>query len=217
VSSRVHLDLEVFLALTAALATAGCSPAQTTGSQAADPAAPPSYDTTEGPQSVVVVAEPEQSDPEPVQAVEEPLLPTGCNNDAGDVDCSFVDAQRFSGPMCEGFSGSCSSLAAGHTYKLRPAAAIAKCYARKGPAACNMRVRTQCIREGLEDSCPDPQFGEFCDTVMQSCQKRGRRLDFSREQCVKTLSGIGKAELDWAKGAMGSPSREGCKLMFPVY
>ncbi|HMR77745.1 MAG TPA: hypothetical protein PKD61_21700 [Polyangiaceae bacterium] len=213
----IRFDRETFLALTAALASVGCAPAQQGKAESAQTDAPPAYDTTEGPQSVVTVAEPEQSDPEPIQAVEDPPLPSGCNNDEGDVDCSFVDPQRFSGPMCEGFSGSCNSLADGHAYKLRPAAAIARCYARKGPAVCNMRVRTQCIREGLEEACPDPQFNEFCADLLVSCQKRGRRPDFTAEQCVKTLSGIGKAEFEWAKSAMGSPSREGCKLMFPVY
>ncbi len=168
----------------------------------------------------MTVPEPEAIEPEttePVSEVTDPPPTSGCDNSVGDVDCSFVDPQRFAGPMCEGFRGSCELLKGGRSYKPRAAAAIARCYARKGPAVCNMRVRTQCIRAGLEEACADPKFTEFCEDIVRSCKKRRRRIDFNVEQCVKTLSAIGPDELNWAKGAMGSPSREGCKLMFPVY
>ena len=218
VASSFRLDMEKFFALTAAIAAAGCSPAQG-GSNAKSAQQQPDYDTTQG-SGAVTVPEPEAIEPEatePVAQVTDPPPASGCDNSVGDVDCSFVDPQRFAGPMCEGFRGSCELLKGGHTFKPRAAAAIAECYARRGAAVCNMRVRTQCIRAGLEDSCPDPEFEPFCEQLVASCKKRRGRLDFNVEQCVKTLSGIGPKERDWAKGAMGSPSREGCKLMFPVY
>ncbi|MEZ4221874.1 MAG: hypothetical protein R3B13_13155 [Polyangiaceae bacterium] len=210
----LHIDIETFLALTAALATASCG-----SSPKAESPRPSSFDTS---QASVVVDPPEPPAPtasgDPVQVVEDPAAASlQCDNDVGDVDCSFIDSQRFAGPMCEGFQGSCESLGEGHTYRRRVGAAIARCYAKEDVRACNIRVRQQCIRSALDEACPESRHEAYCQEVVRKCQASGRRPDFGVDQCVRALSGIGEREREWAKGAMGGPAREGCKLMFPVY
>lgn len=45
----------------------------------------------------------------------------------------------------------------------------------------------------------------------------GPRVTYTVDECVQVLSSLSDAgERGWASGAMG-PTREGCKLMFPVY
>lgn len=219
------VDRDRFLVLAGALAAAGCAPASTPPvnvapapvAQAPEPApvttvqAPPAGTSQPDDEALVVVT----VDPE---TEEDPRLsPQGvCDNDVGEVSCDFITPAVFRGPACEGFAGSCGLLKDGYGYKPRVAAAIARCWQDKGAAACNMRVRQRCNREGIASACPDPQFTAHCEQALDQCRQRGQRPDFDLEECVKTLSSLEGGNLEWAKSAIG-PSREGCKLMFPVY
>lgn len=212
----VRIDREAFLALTAALA--GCAPAVPAPRA---PAPTANYDTTASSGGSVTVPQPTPAATGTEELVEEvhtaeSASGPACSNDEGDVSCDFVDA-RFDGPACEGFAGSCQLLQRGYGYRPRVAAAIARCWDKRGRAACNMRVKQQCIREAFQEACPDPAFNEFCASAEQRCKDAGKRPDFGVDECVRAMSSIEGRELEWAKGATGSPSREGCRLMFPVY
>jgi hypothetical protein len=207
-----RIQVSTFLALTTALAGVRCAPAR--ASPAASGAEP--YDTTQSSEPIEI---PEPKDPEGEGVLEVPVespTPGSCDNDAGEVSCDFID-ERFSGPACEGFAGSCGLLGKGYGYRKRVASAIARCWEQRGPKACNMTVRTECIRTALDEACPDPQYEAFCSEVVARCEAKRRRPDYTVEDCVKTLSAMEGRERDWAKSAIGSPSREGCKLMFTVY
>ncbi len=206
--SSPRIDFERFVQLTAAIAAAvGCTP----------PARSYRPSTTNEPTSTSVpIADPEP-DPDPVAepAVEPVVDPNACNNDVGDVSCAFID-NRYSGPQCEGFSGTCELLQNGYGYRKRPAAAVARCFAERGASICNMRVRHTCFRQGIHDACPDPSFNSFCEDAIERCRARHVRPDYDVAECVQALSSLEGENLSWAKDALG-PSAEGCKLMFPVY
>jgi hypothetical protein len=210
-----EIDFETFLCLTAAIAAAGC------GAPRPPPAAQ-SLDTTQG-GNVIALGEPEEPTPETIQSAEpatsaEPAPDSGsaCNNDAGEVSCDFIDPRKFGGPACEGFAGTCELLRKGHSYRLRVGAAAARCFEKRGLAACNMQVRTQCYRAALQEACPDSSYAAFCDAALARCKEKHLRPDFSATECVLALSSLEGGDLGWAQDSIG-PSAEGCKLMFPVF
>lgn len=207
---------ERFLLLTAAIAAVHCAPPpgpvpQPAQISAPQPSEPAGYAMVADPPPELV-AEPEQ------EAVAEAPAETelACDNDVGEISCDFTSQAQFSGPACEGFTGSCELLKKGYGYKRRVAGAIASCWEREGRAACNIRVRQRCNREGLRTACPDPQFTAPCQDALQRCRDKRRRPDFDLDECTQALSSLEGGNLDWAKDAIG-PSAEGCKLMFPVY
>ncbi len=154
--------------------------------------------------------------PDDATAATPGLQESSCRNEDGTVSCDFVAKGRFRGPACEGFLGSCELLKHGYGYKPRVAAAIAACWERVGPAACNMTVRQRCIREAFRTACPDPRFTTTCEIALDRCRHQHVRPDFDVTECVQALSSLEGSELEWAQGALG-PTAEGCKLMFPVY
>jgi hypothetical protein len=208
------IDVERFALLTAAIATTNC--------RAAEPPAPP-------PPPAVTAEAP--AEPPPVAASEAPLEVAedaddagsvaekpklDCDNDVGDVNCDWVDPRRYSGPACEGFAGTCDLLKKGYGYRLRVAAEAARCFAKKGAAACNIFVRNKCLRAATAVACPDLAFAEDCEAALQRCKSRHQKPNFTKDECIKVLSSLEGRELDWARGAIG-PSAEGCKIMYPVY
>lgn len=216
VAPPLNIDPERFFALTAALSLA-CSPAAPAAKAAGDGQNEP-LDTTEGDAPAVAAVEVE-APPEPTalgQEADAPAKsreksPDACNAE-GEVSCHWID-DRYSAR--EGCRGICEGLKHG-SFKPKAAAAIAQCFEREGLRACDIFVRRRCIREGLQQSCADPQFESDCQDAIARCDQEGKRPDFSVGECVKTLSGLQGGDLDWARGALG-PSYEGCKLMFPVY
>ena len=222
-SAPLPIRRDRFLLLVASIASSHCS---------AQPAAnrPPDYvkvapvETAEAPAGSAF--QPEVSAPEEALAVihvppgEAPAVidvpPEGdspessCDNSVGVVDCSGI------APTCEGLEGSCELLGRGYGYKPRVAAAIARCWERIGRRACNMRARAQCNREGTQAACPDLRFEAECSANLQRCNAAHARPDYTIEECVNVLSSLDDANRTWASGAMG-PTREGCKLVFPVY
>lgn len=212
------VDRERFLVLASALASAHCGPAPAgPGALPPDPtattrsAAPPTG-------SPVVVIEPTPEEPLPAPPLPPPVPPSSssCDNDVGDVSCAFVDG-RFRGPACEGFAGTCDLLREGAGYRPRVAEAIAHCFAQRGHAACNIRVRQRCIREAFDHACPDPVHEPFCRDAVDRCRAAGQRPDFDVDECVRALSATQPGDdLEWTKSAIG-PTREGCRLTFTVY
>ena len=207
----LRIDVERFLCLAAAIATAHCVPVRTERE-----AVPHQQPTGDAVTVVIAAAASVEASHDPPDVDPEPILSGGCNNDEGVPSCAFAHSQRFAGPACEGFAGSCESLQNGYGYRPRIAAAIARCWERRGTAACNINVRKRCIRNSLAEACPDPQFTASCEQTLTRCRQRGQKPRFSVGECVKALSSLEGRELDWARSAMG-PSGEGCKLMFPVY
>jgi hypothetical protein len=222
VAHQFVIERERFLLLAAAMAAVHCAPPPSQNSpQPARVSAP----ETAPPVLPIGVAEPA---PEPVvepmvatekwDVVDEPPATSeqACNNEEGEVLCDFIVSGQFTGPACEGFRGACELLDKGYGYKRRVAAAIARCWESKGRAACQIRVRQRCNREALRSACPDPQFTSYCLDALDRCRQKGQRPDFDLDECVLALSSLEGGNLEWAKSAIG-PSREGCKLMFPVY
>ncbi len=218
---QIRIDFDVFVTLTAAIAACGCTPqpAAKTSAQKGDyfdstqsstPAATVEPTATAAP--VATAVEPD----EPVRVVETAPPESGCNNDVGDVDCDWVNEQHYSGPACEGFGGTCDLLAKGYGYRLRVGAAVARCFAKKGRAACDIRIRKQCFRAALAEACPDPKFTQVCESAVARCKAKRQRPDFSVSECVQALSSLEGGNLKWAQDSIG-PSAEGCKLTFPVY
>ena len=207
--TELRIDVERFVSLTLAMAAASCAPSAPTAT------APPT-------RTIIAVPEPvETPDPvsseTPVEPPQDPSPPVrACDNDVGEVSCSFIDARRFSGPACEGFDGSCGLLQKGYGYRKRVAAAAARCWEERGTAACDIKVRERCNRRALNEACPDASYESFCLDTLARCKTRGQRPDFSVAECVKALSALEGGNLEWAKSAIG-PSGEGCRLMFPVY
>lgn len=201
----IRIDRDGFLALVTTLAL-GCS--------ASTP--PPSQKTpTEAFTTVEIPAETTQ-ETEQASGQEEELVSVAteasgaCNNDVGEVDCSGIS------PGCEGSEGSCRLLGKGYGYKRRVAQAIASCWQRLGSRICDMGARKDCNLEGIRTACPDPSFVSDCRALLDSCDAANARIRYTEDECVLVLSSLTGAELAWARGAMG-PSREGCRLMFPVY
>ncbi len=220
--AALSVDRESFLLLTAALAASHCLPASTPASPSPEASSKASPQDVAPPPSVLTVAIP-KPDPQPLpleqedpvaEEPDEPTKPT-CDNDQGQVSCDFID-HRFRGPACEGFAGSCGLLKDSYGFRPRVAAEIAKCWKKRGRAACNIFVRKQCIRASLKHACPDPSFTPFCEGAIKRCRQKGQYPQFKVSECVSTLSSLKGGNLNWAKGAIG-PSREGCRLMFPVY
>lgn len=207
---------EPFLLLTAAIAAVHCAPPPEPAPQpvqisAPQPSEPAGYEIfTELPPAPMVEPEPQAV----AEAPEETELT--CDNDVGEISCEFTSQAQFSGPACEGFTGSCELLQKGYGYKRRVAGSIAACWKREGRAACNIRVRQRCNREGLRAACPDPQFTAYCQDALQRCRDKRQRPDFDLDECIQALSSLQGGNLNWAKNAIG-PTAEGCKLMFPVY
>ena len=219
VSPPLSVDREGFLLLTAALAASHCLPtnkassAPEHGSQAV-----PENGIADSSGLVVAIPKPDPSAVlQPAQTDEPPPEPPepSCDNDQGVVSCDFID-HRFGGPACEAFVHNCRLYQQGSPYRLRVAEKIAQCWKRAGPAACGIWVRKKCIRESFKHACSDPSLTPACEDAIKRCQKRGQRPRFTVSECVAALSSMPQRELEWAKGATG-PSREGCKLMFPVY
>lgn len=208
---------ERFLLLSAAIAAVHCAPPP-------EPAPPPAQISSPQPIApsgyAMAAAEPSPRlmvEPDAEAFVEAPSESSlACDNDVGEVSCDFTSHGQFTGPACEGFTGSCELLKKGYGYKRRVAGAIAACWEREGRAACNIRVRQRCNREGLRTACPDSQFTAYCLDALQRCQDKRQRPDFDLDECIQALSSLEGGNLDWAKDAIG-PSAEGCKLMFPVY
>lgn len=201
----LRIDVERFVSLTLALAAGACAPA---------PGPAPATRTIVAVPEPETAAEPETASSQAPEHHKPAAL--ACDNDVGEVSCSFIDPKRYGGPMCEGFDGSCELLKKGYGYRRRVAAAVARCWESVGPRACDMFVRKTCYRKGLADACPDPSFEPFCVGVLERCKAKGQRADFSLPECVKALSSLEGGNLEWAKSAIG-PSAEGCQLMFPVY
>ncbi|PRP98278.1 hypothetical protein ENSA5_30100 [Enhygromyxa salina] len=201
-----NVNRERFLALAAALAAASCipqPPADLPKPEVSEPEPEPEPAT--GP---VVIVEPAPT-PSPTAFVE-PAAPA-CDNNLGRVDCSQISS------TCEGLRGSCQMLADGYPYKARVGESVARCWARLGQGACNMRGRKQCYREGIRDGCLDPAFEAECQERLDRCHDAGASANYTVDECVQVLSSLSdEGEREWASQAMG-PTREGCRLMFPVY
>ena len=212
--------------LVTALATVSCNPSPRPASRVVRPSEVQAPAPTEaeadadaegfasrpGEAPTVFVEAPElpeaQAEPLPVSDPV-PQRPT-CDNDVGRVDCSPIRS------TCESLQGTCDLLAT-YPYRPRVAEAIAACWARAGDRACNIRVRQRCNLEGIRQACLDPQFEPVCEANLRRCAEEGITPAYTRDECVQVLSSLSDAgERDWSAGAMG-PTREGCKLMFPVY
>jgi hypothetical protein len=220
-STAIHVDRERFLFLAAALAAASCTarpPAElpTPEMSAPTPDGQASEQTTPAAGPMIIVEPPPNHQPPnpppnpPIDAIAEPSGPT-CDNDVGRVDCSALSS------TCESLDGSCGMLAQGYPYRARVAEAVALCWARVGDRACNMRARQECYREGIGEGCLDPRFEPECEARLRACRDAGVSASYTLNECVQVLSSLSdEGERDWASGAMG-PTREGCRLMFPVY
>jgi hypothetical protein len=213
VTESTRVDRERFLFLVAALTTAAsCGPPrsaiQTSPEPHSAPVSPGDPITRASEAPTVFVESPTMPEPE----TNEPEAPanSACDNEVGRVDCS-----RISSSICEGLAGSCNGL--DDLYRPRVAEVIALCWAQMGDRACNIRARESCHREGFRHACLDPAFEPECEANIQRCVDAGARVSYTVEECVQVLSSvIDKGEREWASSAMG-PTREGCKLMFPMY
>lgn len=203
--ARIRVDRERFLVLALAMAAPACARAQ------GEPGAPPVVIAPIAPVSAdagALVVAPDPVEPSsPARTCEE-------DNDTGEVDCAWSSAR---GPTCEGMSGMCNLLEKGYAYRPRAAAAIARCFERAGARACSIKVRKGCFREGVMAACPEPRFEAPCAEAILRCEVEGKRVDYTKEECARSLSAQKERDAEWALGAMG-PSAEGtCKLMFTVY
>ncbi len=204
----MYVDREAFLALVFTMGACGGQQSSTPVVIAAvDPPAPDAA-------APIVTAEPVATTPVPTDAR------NACQkeNDEGEVDCSWVDKKKMNGPSCEGVEGVCDLLKKNVGFRNKPASVAAKCLSRLGKNACNIMARKKCYAEGLAASCPEPEFEQFCEQTLESCKARHQKPSFTKEGCMKALSGQkAGADRDWAQSAMG-PSTEGkCELMFTVY
>ena len=204
--SPLPVDRERFLLYAAAIAATGCS------------ASPPPEQPVEDVPLVRIETEP-TAEPAPPPTAAEPDAITvevgassaRCSNAEGKVDCA-----GFTGPTCEGASGLCGLLASGYGYQPRVAEAILRCWKRLGARVCSIHARKQCNLEAIRQACPEPQYEQECQEILQRCRDAGARITYTAEECVLVLSSLKGGEQDWASGAMG-PTREGCRLMYPVY
>lgn len=104
-------------------------------------------------------------------------------------------------------------------FKPRVAQAVAECWANqpvKRPA-CKVN-KGRCIRAAVDTACVDPAMQKKCDDLLAECQRKGKRVKYTREQCEKILSSVvGQAQRD-AMDAL-APMNEGCVLdyVLPYY
>jgi hypothetical protein len=209
----MRIDRDRFFLLVAALSVRGC------GKSAPGGAAP----------GVVTVDLPAPTHVEPLrvasETVPEASAPApddgsgacGTANDTGAVDCSRIKALKLRGPACEGAENTCELLAQGYAYRPHAAEVAAACLDRLGKRVCDIQARKRCYQEGVEDSCPEPQFEARCQEALFQCAAAHIRPQYSLQQCVQAMSAQKPADRDWAISAMGPSSEGKCELMFTVF
>jgi hypothetical protein len=138
-------------------------------------------------------------------------------NDTGTVDCTKMKQRRFSGPACEGVGGTCDLLEKGYAYRPRAAQAAAACIDRLGARACDIGARKKCYEEGIKASCPEPRFEAQCEAKIAQCQAAKVRVQYTKEECVKSMSAQKDRDRAWALSQMGPSSEGKCRLMFTVF
>lgn len=217
-AGSLRIDREVFLVLAAALSAGACAK-----EQLKEPEQPRQ---SSDPVQIVEITKPEDGGGAEVTLADDsdagPFGPDdgrtgGCDNDVGEVDCSDFDARKYTGPACEGVQGMCDGLAErGAGYRLRAAVQIARCFTRVGRRVCSISERNRCYLEGAKTACAEPQYVEPCQGILDKCAGVGKKPNFTLDECVRVMSSMSDRERQWALGASG-PSREGCRLMYPVY
>jgi hypothetical protein len=225
----VHVDRTVFLALTAALASASAcaqeaarapQSAQTKGAGARTeesvtldiPPLDAGVTTREPP---IFVAEPA------------PTVPAVCpENAVGSL--AACDAWKVD-PTCEsgGPRDECTSLMSGTApddgFQPRVAEKVAACMTAKPvtrSTGCKRPDMHKCIREGVDSVCIDPAMTAACEKLTTACKGRGHTPTFTVEQCARIATSTRGSMREWALEVMsglhhdGTPMGEGCTLQY---
>lgn len=219
----MEIDRERFLVLASAIAAAtSCQPAATPTVDA--PILPPVATSPDPSATPRVVGAPPPAPPPSASSA--PLLAAtdetpgsaSCekDNDVGVVDCSKLKGRRF-GPSCEGMDGTCDLLAKSSSYRPRAAAAAAACLSRIPPGACDMRAKNRCYLEGVRATCPEARWASRCQEKLDMCRAAGIRAEYTKEECMKSMSAQQDQDREWAISQMGPSSEGKCRLMYTVY
>ena len=215
----MRIDRNIFLHLTAALATA-CHEEPTAPPAVAmvptvsssTPASPPESAQVSAP---VTPGDAAATSPSALASTSAPVSapapssdPT-CSNDIGTLDaCAGV------GPACEGLAAECRRL--GEDLRPRIAQRFAECFAQAREPACRDKKLGGCMRSAVESACVEPSAASRCQSIMASCRAAGRAPRYTLDQCAKILSAtLARGPGKWTQvdaERMGSSFAEGCSL-----
>ncbi len=95
-------------------------------------------------------------------------------------------------------------------YAAPVAGSIAKCWVKvQQPGKCRTKKMDACILQAVRAAAIDHATAAICDSEIADCKREKRRIPFTRDQCVSTLSALSKVGREGAIVGLHPAMEEG--------